>query len=350
VSPVPSWPPLVLALALGVGPLASPARAGADEDLQVTADDDEVQWGRGPLEVQDPYLLAAPRLSPWVRSPEVLRSAQVEVGLRGVWANSYELAWGRYVVDGELREATAVVRVGLADRLELGLDLPLEWQGGGRMDHSIERFHDLFQLGQQGRTLRPRDAYEVAGRARDGRPFDLEDEGTSLGDLVPEARVLVLRGSAAWPALSATLRLRLPTGLSSTSSSRGVDVSLALDASKRVGPVVLYASAALTYLSPAVLRGLEYSRFCALVGAGFEVELGPRVSLVAHLWTQTARETDLERARPLFDGSASVSYVACGVKCDPIDGLRLELGVLENVLTQSASADFGLVANVSYRF
>lgn len=315
-------------------------------------------WGRGPFEVRDPYLLALSRLSPWMRSPEVLAHGEVGLALRGVWVNSYAFARGRYVIDGELRQLQAVARLGLFDRIELGLVLPYEWRGGGVMDGFIEDFHDAFGIGEMERDQRPRDRYLVAGVERDGSTFQHDHRGYGLSDLVVEARGQLHDGAGILPAATVTTRLRLPTGRRKFELSDGVDATLQLDVSERFGPVIVYVSAAYTYHAKARVDGLEVHRHRGMLGAGFEVELGPYVSLVAHAWTETPRETALwEDARTQPPGASGeppygnlVSYVAFGFKLEPVDGLLIELGGLENIVDPEVTADFGLLGNVSYRF
>lgn len=318
--------------------------AVVQRDLDLESDEELLpDWGRGPFELRDPYLLALPRLSPWMRSPEVLAPGEVEVRLSGVWANSYVLE-SSWEVDGEARVLLGSVRLGIAPRVEVGLSLPWEWRGGGMMDSHIEHFHDRFGFGQQGRDERPRDRYEVSGRARDGSSFDHDGQGNGFGDLVPEVRLQLLRGGGWLPALTATLRLRIPTASSALATSTRPDASLALDASKRLGPVILYATAAYTYAGETRLDGLELERHRVLLGAGLEVELADWASLIGQLQVESPRE------RLLHHDPEPVAYVVCGVKVSPLERLTLELGVIENVLFHDVSADFGVLAVVSFRF
>lgn len=323
-------------------------RAASDAVVQRDVDresDEELlpEWGRGPFELRDPYLLSLPRLSPWMRSPELLAPGRAEVRLGLVWANSWAKD-ERFAVDGEARVVLGSVRLGVAPRVELGLGLPWEWRGGGVMDHPIERFHERFGLGQQRRDERPRDRYLVAGTERDGSPFEHDGAGDGAGDVVPEVRLLLLRGGDWLPALTATVRLRIPTAADALHTSRRVDASVALDASKRLGPVVLYLTAAYTYGSESRLDGVELRRHRVFGGAGLEVELAHRVALVAQMQVETSREANLRTS------SGPVCYVVFGVKLSPVERLTIELGAIENVVDQESSADFGVLATLGYRF
>lgn len=347
---------LVLLVALGAGAAAAeePTPKPAPETRTVAP----AQWGRGPLEVRDPYLLALSRLSPWARSPEVLPHLGVEVGLRGVWANSYGFEPGRFVVDGEVHQVIAAVRFGLLDRVELGLDLPYEHRGGGALDGFIEDFHDAFGVPDMSRSDRPEDRYLVAGVESDGTPYGHEHDGYGFSDLIATGRVLIAKGGWALPAVTASLRLRLPTGRPKFQLSDGVDVSLGLDASKRLGDLPLFLTGHLfyTYHAQGRVDGLELYRHRVYVGLGFEWQLVPRVSLVAHAWLETKREREaFEDSALVPDADLSftdevVTYYAIGFKLEPVNGLTIEVGMLEDIVDPETTADFGLLGNISYRF
>lgn len=317
------------------------------------------QWGRGPLEVRDPFVLSLSRLSPWARSPGVAPHGGVEVGLRGVWANSYGFARDRYVLDGEVRQLWAYVRVGAWDRLETGLYLPYEWRGGGVMDGFIEGFHQAFGIPDMDRDERPRDRWLVAGVQDDGTVFSYEHPGYGFSDLIVEQRAMVTRGDDRLPAVTATLRLRLPTGRPKFDLSSGVDASLALDVSKRLGrlPLVAYATLAYTYHAHARVDDLLLARHRFMASVGFEWEILPALSFVTHFWVETPNVRDLyDDPPPPGAGEADlkfgnyVTYVAVGFKAEPLPGLLVDLGILENVVDPETTADFAVLMNVAYRF
>lgn len=318
-----------------------------------------VQWGRGPLEVRDPFVLSLSRLSPWARSPGVAPHLGVELGLRGVWANSYGFARDRYVIDAEVRQLWAYARVGVWDRFETGIYLPYEWRGGGVMDGFIESFHAAFGLPDMDRDDRPRDRFRVAGVERDGSAFSLDHPGYGFSDLLLEQRALITAGDDRLPAVTATLRLRLPTGRAKFDLSSGVDASLALDVSKRLGrlPLLAYGTFAYTYHARARVGGLELARHRFMASVGFEWELLPVLSFVTHVWLETPNVRELyDDPPPPGVGQADlpygnyVTYVAVGFKAEPLPGLLVDLGILENILDPETTSDFAALMNVAYRF
>lgn len=359
-----------LCLVLGLA-AASAAVAAADEPTPAAdqaappgAADGEAarpQWGRGLLEIRDPYVLALQRLSPWARSPETLGHLEVQVGLR-VWnANSYAFNRNRHVIDGEVRQFMPYVRVGLLDRLELSLYVPYQWRGGGEMDGFIEDFHEAFGIPNADRDDSPRNQYLVTGFEKDQTPFVLEHSGYGFSDLVAEARVLLTAGGEGLPAAAAGIRLRLPTGRGKFDLADGVDATLSLDASKRLGdPFVLYTGLAYTYYGEARLEGLELMRHRVFFYLGGELELTSWLSLAVHAWIESRRERKLWADAATFDPATYrradpdfgnwVTYVMIGFKAEATDGLVFEVGVLENIVDPEITADFTVAFNVHWTF
>ncbi|MGE0708153.1 MAG: DUF3187 family protein [Planctomycetota bacterium] len=355
--------PLLLLAALG-GPLAAqpeetqPTQKPASGEPSFVHDPDvaPAQWGRGPFEVQDPYVLALYRARPWATSPELPPHFGVELALRGLWANSYAFERDRFCIDAETRHAYLSARMGILDRFAIGAQLEYQWRGGGGLDAFIEDFHDAFSLPKADRRRRPHDRYLVTGLRADGRTFvSTARKGYGTSDLVVEARGQALQGGPLLPALTVTLRLRLPTGSGRFELSDGVDPTLQVDMSKRLGrtPLILYAGAAYTYHAEGSLDGLLLHRHRAFGYLGAELELG-KVSLVAHVWAESPRERKLWRDGPnikatkLIVGNA-ISYVAFGVKVEPLEGLTLEVGALENIVDPEVTADLGLMFNITLR-
>lgn len=343
-------------------PDADPDRPG-----WVHGDDEDPlppNWGQGPFETSDPYLLNLNRLAPWARSPEILPHLGIGLAVRGSWSNTYAFANQRYVIDGEVRTVTASLRLGLFDRIELGINLPYQWRGGGVMDEFIDNFHKAFGLPGADRSRVPEDRYGAFGLEVGGNSFTYDHKGYGFSDLILEGRVQLTQGGSWAPAITAGLLLRLPTGRSKFDLSDGVDVSLTLDMSKRLGarsPFVLYMGGALTYYSHAHLEGLTQLRVRGQFHLGFEWELNDWISFVVHTWIESRRQRKLfddvpdgNPAQPFFDSNLQfgnwVSLIAGGFKFEPREGWTLEVGVIENLIDPETTADFGALFNASVRW
>ncbi len=113
-------------------------------------------------------------------------------------------------LDGETRRLTLQWRQGLSGNREWGFELPYVSHNGGFLDRSIEEFHDLFGMPQNGRTDLPRKRMD----------FRYARNGTNLVNLAHATRgVGDVRLSTAMPLASEDghasawrASLKLPTG------------------------------------------------------------------------------------------------------------------------------------------
>lgn len=114
-------------------------------------------------------------------------------------------------LDGETRRLTLQWRQGLPGNREWGFELPYVSHNGGFLDMSIEKFHDILGLPQNGRTGLPRKRIDYRYQRQGVSLVNLDRAVSGVGDV---------RLSGAMPAAttaegySATWRvsLKLPTG------------------------------------------------------------------------------------------------------------------------------------------
>lgn len=294
-----------------------------------------------------------------------MQNLEAEVGLRTVWSNSWSFSQNRLVLDAETRHGILSLRLGILDAGDIGLQIPYQWRGGGMLDPFIEDFHEAFGLSRAERNRRPQNRYLVQGTQSDLTPYELEHKGYGFSDMVLELRGKTYPGGPILPAAAATLRLRLPTGRSKFELSDGVDVTISLDLSKRIGhtPFLIYAGLAYTYYAHAHVDGLDLLRHRGFVYVGGEWELTPWLSLVVHGWWESKRERKLFRnpssvdrnpfSGPLQEAETKlgnyISYVAFGLKArwEPV---VVELGVVENIIDPDTTADFAILGNLTVQF
>jgi hypothetical protein len=317
-----------------------------------------VQWGKGPFEVSDKFVLGELRLEPYARSPKTLEPAHVELGVRGVWENSW--GWAdddrtgahRLTLDDESRDLDLVARVGVFPRVELGAELEtLHWRGGGILDPMIAEYHRTFGIGQLHRNKRPRNAYFVGAVENGGSVVSLPGQLTGLGDGAVSARVLALEGGDLYPAVALTLRAWVPVSNRHFDHARGSAETLSVDLSKRVfdWPFFVYASGAYTYYDECTVAGLHETRHRFFGAVGLEWEINSVLSLVVHFWQETRRDRKLYQHTTIPYGNF-IQYIPFGLKIAPTEGLRIEIGGLENGIDPNTSGDFGFLLNVWYEF
>lgn len=325
------------------------ARADAGE---TEAERELPAWGRGPIEVQDPWLqLTYPGLAR-ASSPAVLEPGEIRVGLRDVWSNDFAVQPSAYrVIDGETHDVTLSGRIGAWPRIELGVDVIERSASGGTLDRFIEGFHRALELPDADRSLRPRNAFLLLGDTPRGRPFRItggaESSAIELG-----ARVLLLDGAEHGVALTLGTRLRIPLDPGKwRGSTPGFEKSISLEASKRVLdlPLVAYFGVSYVHVGGAGLGGTDLIEHHGMTWIGLEWEIAPRASIVAHLWYETPRDRDA-RDKLDFATSRTIAYVAFGVRVEPIDGLLIDVGAVENLLGLDVTTDVSFMISIAFRF
>jgi hypothetical protein len=135
------------------------------------------------------------------------------------------------VLDGETYVATLGLRFGLADHLQVGVDLPWVWQKTGFLDGFIENFHNLFGFPNADRDNLPKYKINYDYSHANGDDFQLGHQTNGIGDI---------RLIAAWQwldteqsAASLQAAIKAPTGdAGDFTGSGGWDVSLALSAQR----------------------------------------------------------------------------------------------------------------------
>jgi hypothetical protein len=195
-------------------------------------------------------------------------------------------------VDAETREARLTFRYFLAP-LELRLQLPYHYIGGGNLDSFVDSFHDAFGLPEGARPRQPRDAIRVSYQ-RDGVTlFDQRSSDSGLGDVsIDLGYQLLTRGdrrAAAW------LSIKLPTADEDELRGSGaVDVSVSVAGERNFGPRWdAFAQISATWLGEGDLLPRQQRDFSVSGLAGVSVRV------VGNLYAKL----QLDAHTAVFDGS-----------------------------------------------
>lgn len=190
-------------------------------------------------------------------------------------------------LDGETHRLTLAWRQGLADGKEWGFELPYLSHNGGYLDSSIERFHEIFGLPQNGRTATARNQINYRYTRNGADLVRVAQPVSGAGDLrLVAAKQIAADGHAA--ALHASLKL--PTGRESELLGSGsTDLAVWLSMSTALMPDKwnLYGGGGILLMSEGnVLPSQQQSR----VGFG-SLGLGwkflPRLAINAQLDAHT---------------------------------------------------------------
>lgn len=280
---------------------------------------------------------------PTLGESRVLDSGQFATRFTVDWSNEYVAqanARESLTVDAETERVTFGFRRGVAEGVELAVDLPLLFTGGGALDGVIEGWHDAFGLPNGGRERVRQDRYRVE-YVVDGQTRILDDSGASgIGDIELSAGFR-LRDDIAFRALA-----KLPTGRSSRLQGGNAGGALWFDFDPFHGAANWfgYVSAGASYSGQSDVIGGQQKQFVALGGAAIGYRVWRPVSLLVQFNGHTAlyRDSDLNALdRP----GGQLSF---GGRIVIAPKLQLDLGVQEDVLV-SSSPDFSIHVGLRYR-
>ena len=295
-------------------------------------------WGRGPFRLSTQYPFVATHLSFAPDTPQVLDVHESSLDVLGTWSSTSVLEDG-YAADAESAEALLGYARGLGGGIQIALDLPLVWRGGGRLDDSIDKWHKFFSLPRGDRRALGSNDFKLSGNNQDGSKFDLSAAGMSLGNAVLRTRFLVAGGSTHQPALSYELGAGLPTARGDF-GQRGIDLSQALLASIREGGLIFYSGAAHIWYSDTEISGLHYAANHGEGFVGIEYEATSALSLILSTSLASAIVKEVTNHPDL-----SV-YLDLGAKYELDGGRTLGIGLRENPFPGDGTTDVTVFAGL----
>ncbi|MEX1310029.1 MAG: DUF3187 family protein [Candidatus Sulfomarinibacteraceae bacterium] len=314
--------------------------------------------GYGPLGIRSQSPFQSLRLGILPRTPSTLGRGQHQARLGATWANTWSNDAGTfdpgngdlglYLLDFESLDLSLSYAYGISDTLQIEAELEQRWHFGGVLDGFIEGFHDLFGLGQAGRTEFPRDQTNVFIDLREGHP-PVELPGDAASGVISRSLLVTLQhnltcGTAVWPALSWAVTVRTSLGNPGDLDGGSLDIALSAAASRRFGDFYAYLTVGYAWYGSDAVYGLELESTQATVLAALEWRFRPRMSLVLqYLGTQGV-------AKDLSVFSDPSNEVVLGWKWEARDAGVLEVGLLENIIEFGNSPDFGVHAAWTQRF
>ena len=189
--------------------------------------------------------------------PFALHSGSLAFSLDGAWANTVNRRKSSYLFDAETRMLRPSLRIGVVEGVELQLDQPLLWRGGGFTDPLIDGWHQSFGMPRGPRQFVPDDTLTLEGDTRDGGQYSENRGGLGLSDGLLGTRIELLRNARS--VLSTQLSASIPTGRSSYGQSAS-DLTAALLGSYKFSDLWIFAGAGYSYLSDPWEKQLLFRR------------------------------------------------------------------------------------------
>ncbi|MCB0324033.1 MAG: DUF3187 family protein [Bdellovibrionales bacterium] len=303
------------------------------------------QWGRGPIRLADQFPLALYHESFAADSPAVLSPGELEVGGSFAWSNTVNRKGSSYLIDAEVRRLALEVSFAPMQHWEVGLQVPVLWEGGGVLDSFIDGWHSVFALpdGPRNDPDIGEDEFEVRGDTYDRRRASVEAPGTVVGDVTLENKWLFTEGGADAPAIAGSLAVRLPTGEDQLSQN-GVDLLGTLLLSRRLGRLVGYAGVGYAFSSDLEQAGFRFEQH--RLGGFFygEWEAFDTISLLLGVQGGSNYVANIERF-PNYQ-----LYLDLGLKIGLGSSSTLELLIRENPAPDQGTTDVTFLLGLTNRF
>lgn len=250
------------------------------------------------------------------------------------------LRWD-YLVDAETTRLAVGADFQVSERWSFGFELPVISHSGGHLDSTIEDFHDVFGLPQNGRDLFPRDSVNIdllspAGRKR------LDRSESAPGDLTVHARVRVAGGArSAW---AVAFDAKAPTGdAKSFTGSGSWDGGLALLFSGGSSRHVFHGGLGHQVLGQPTDWPFETDDRTSAF-AGWEFMPAERWSILAQVSAATSilPGGNEKQHRPRAELMLGFHWVT--------GRFRLSSGFMENILTNDNDTDLAAMFELGWEF
>jgi len=300
---------------------------------------------RGPFEARESFLPAQPRLNLPVVSPDPIGRGHSTLRLDLDWGNDFSRRVGSYFIDGEHRSAAVTFRRGIAESWSVGARLPILWRGGGFLDRFADAIHKL-GFPNNGRPEFPRDRLRITADEAAGKAVRWTGvAGSGIGKLELESSLTPWRRAERRLAVGFSARVALPTTSGAFSSADGVEAGLQALAARGLGDRFdVYAGIGLALQAPREQDGFQYAPRRAFGHLAFEWRFARGWSALAQADAGGRLLEDVERYPGLQ------SYLRLGVKRALGARTTLEAGFSENIKSQQATTDFGILLGVVRRF
>ena len=269
------------------------------------------------------------------------------------WANSFSWTQDeagespedrRFLLDGETALLDVTVRRGFSASVDVGLRLTAFGRGGGTLDGFIDAWHRLVNVPDGKRPSFVRDAFRVEGLTTEGEAFSWNAyQGWGLGPLELDVRWRLVDGGRDSPSVALATRVLLPTGSGPYAGGgfgAGGQVAVDVPLGRRFA---VFAGMGVTAQDPAAVRGVEYETARLHGYLALEWRLARWLSLVVDTSAASRLVSNVDR----YPGTHWM--VDIGGRIDLGPRTRLDVFVVENILSQLSTTDFGIYLGVSVR-
>ncbi len=323
------WFPLILGIWI-----ESTVSAGAGEEQAVFTN-----VGMEPLSIQFLSVGQLFQPDPIIHFPSSHIPGAWRADLSWYWGNiwNYDATGEGFLIDGEWIHLSLTLSRRFGPRAVAGIGVPAIGRTGGFADSFIEDFHDAFGFDNDHRDEFPRDRVRVEFTDDHGEPRRIAGDSWGIGDVFLFGSWTAMPGDADHPTIDLFATVSAPSGdENELQGMGGVSLGAGGRLARRLGGGDWYGYlvARGLYVFADEILGVEIHSLRATGIAALERRLGPRTSLLL----QGAVLSPAARHFPAF--SDPVFEVSVGAKWAVGKASRLELSLVENIVTFNNSVDF----------
>ncbi|MDZ7669053.1 MAG: DUF3187 family protein [Gammaproteobacteria bacterium] len=249
------------------------------------------------------------------------------------------------VLDGESYFLDTVLRYGLSDRWEIGVDLPYVAHSSGKFDNLIEGWHDLFSLSNSQRDG-PSNTLEFDYQRQGSTVSRLDEAGGGIGDVRLSSAYRLRTGADDGPALALRGMVKLPTGNENKLRGSGAtDIALSLEATSRRSlagrPLGLFAQGGALRLGDGQILADQQKTTVPFGAFGLRWQWTENIDLRAQAAIQGSYyRSDLDA----LGGTTSNLTLGGGIVLRGL-GVKLDIAIIEDLISD-ATPDFGMYLSV----
>ncbi len=254
---------------------------------------------------------------------------------------------GQYYIDSGSGRMALQVAYTISRDLSVSLELPLISYYGGFLDIPIENFHKLAGYPFRSRTMMSANQTQFFISANNKVHLNEGQLGApGIGDVVLQARQLLISETNHFPAMTMRIAAKLPTGdVNTLKGSGSFDFGADVLLSKKIGNG--FATTNLGVVIPGKWKLIPEMKTRPSLSwiLVYEQPLGSSVSLLIQnqiLTSVLSHEFNADIAKTSYEWTL-------GSKIDISKSMRISIGVTENYINHENAPDFGMHAGLEWQ-
>ncbi|MEZ4754550.1 MAG: DUF3187 family protein [Bdellovibrionota bacterium] len=148
-----------------------------------------------PYLARNQYPLTMNRLTLRPESAAVVKKSDYSFSFISAWTNT-AINQPNYTIDTETVSLSPVLDFGVTDSFTFGIEVPVQWRGGGSLDGFIDSWHDFFSLPVGDRPSLKDDTHSITGLQGSGESFNSKKEGWGVGSPILRAKYLFYKSES----------------------------------------------------------------------------------------------------------------------------------------------------------